>query len=200
MPETTSHTAPQRPIDRNSTTMSPSPGASLGFASLAAACIWVKSPRTTAFRNSGVVRWRGGVSRGQGGRAPRERRVALRNAASINQRIGTPHRFNGAGYVLGIPDDSQSGARSRETMYPLGRNAAAIRQYNRLPRASAARSGPSGTPSASRRLGAMSAAARLETDTRGSRCPGARSRMLNRVVHALSSQTVSKRTTSKMPK
>jgi hypothetical protein len=35
--ETTSHTAPQRPIDRNSTTMSPTRGASLGIASLAAA-------------------------------------------------------------------------------------------------------------------------------------------------------------------
>ena len=53
--ETTSHTAPQRLIDRNSTNDEPY---SWGepWDRIACRCIWVKSQRTTAFRNSGVVR------------------------------------------------------------------------------------------------------------------------------------------------
>jgi hypothetical protein len=37
------------------------------------------------------------------------------------------------GYILGVSDEGQSGARSRDTMLHLGRNTSAIRKYYRLP-------------------------------------------------------------------
>jgi hypothetical protein len=49
-----SQIVPQSPTNKSSSTISPIAGASLG---IVYRCIWVKSPRMTAPRNSGVVRW-----------------------------------------------------------------------------------------------------------------------------------------------
>ena len=49
------------------------------------------------------------------------------------QRNAVVSMRNLVGYLLGVSDDGQSGARSRDTMHHLGRNTAAIRKYYQLP-------------------------------------------------------------------